>query len=196
VDALQKQAAKNRTKSTTGQPVLTAPKPNPMLMPEEFIKNTLTDLEKEILASIAENFRTQSFFGQSWQSRKSGGSRKILHGQGTLENSFMGSNDGKSSITITSSVPYAAIHNEGGEITVTANMKKYFWAMHFRASAAAEKQYYKSLALMKTGSKITIPKRPFLGAHPAMDSLVQSVVDANVQELADSIFENLKKQFP
>ena len=31
-------------------------------------------------------------------------------------------------VRFSSYVPYAAIHNEGGKITVTGKMKKFFWA--------------------------------------------------------------------
>ncbi|MCZ2397926.1 MAG: hypothetical protein LC100_15465, partial [Chitinophagales bacterium] len=42
-------------------------------------------------------------------------------------------------IHITNSVDYAGVHNEGAEIPATAQMKKYFWAMYYKASGARSK---------------------------------------------------------
>ena len=48
------------------------------------------------------------------------------------------------SVVFSSSVPYAAIHNEGGTITVTRKMKRYFW--------------YRYMLIM--GSKRSRPDKP------------------------------------
>jgi phage gpG-like protein len=95
-----------------------------------------------------------------------------------------------------SSLPYMALHNEGGEITVTPKMLKFFWAMYYKASNAVtktkkgkvsntqrnrklttESAIWKNLALMKVGSKIKIPKRQFIGNHPQVDASVKPVVN-------------------
>lgn len=103
---------------------------------------------------------------------------------GQLRNS-LSYNVGEDFIRWSSSLPYASIHNEGGEITVTAKMKSFFWAMYYKASGAmtktkggkvsaskrnqnlsVEAQQWKNMALMKIGSKIKIPQRQFIGDHP------------------------------
>jgi hypothetical protein len=84
----------------------------------------------------------------------------------------------------------------GGTITVTAKMKRFFWAKYYEASGKVklkksggitraslryneEAEFYKALALMKTGSKITIPQRQFIGHHPQVDVIVKQVADRN-----------------
>ncbi|MBP4140176.1 hypothetical protein J3495_19100, partial [Flavobacterium sp. P7388] len=78
-------------------------------------------------------------------------------------------------IRYSSSLPYASVHNEGGEIIVTQKMKSYFWAMYYKALSGittkksgaeskskknlnlnAEAEKWKSLALMKIGHKIKV----------------------------------------
>lgn len=73
---------------------------------------------------------------------------------------------------------YARIHMEGGTITVTPKMKKFFWAMVYQNSSRIGKTekgvarktkaneqlmgdaaFWKAMALKKTGSQIRIPKR-------------------------------------
>ncbi len=92
------------------------------------------------------------------------------------------------SIIFSSSMPYAAIHNEGGKIVVTEKMKRYFWAMYYKCTNAVkltktgkasnnqrtrrlteEAKQWRAMALKKTGSKIKIPKRQFIGHHPDVD---------------------------
>lgn len=41
------------------------------------------------------------------------------------------------SVTVGTSVPYAEIHNEGGDIKVTARMKRFFWAKYREANGGA-----------------------------------------------------------
>ena len=37
------------------------------------------------------------------------------------------------SITFSSDLPYAALHNEGGDIRVTPRMRRFFWAKYYAA---------------------------------------------------------------
>lgn len=59
-------------------------------------------------------------------------------------------------------IPYAAIHNEGGTITITQKMRNYFWYMAMNAKSKDEKQYWTNMALHRGGT-ITIPKREYIG---------------------------------
>ena len=40
---------------------------------------------------------------------------------------------GEGRVIIQNKLVYAPIHNDGGYITVTAKMKGFFWAQHYRA---------------------------------------------------------------
>ena len=126
-----------------------------------------------------------------------------VKGGSGLRGSIMGNIEGHN-IAWRSSLPYAAIHNEGGEITVTPQMIKFFWAMCYKASNAMsggnsqrntklsnKAAIWKALTLMKPGSKIKMPERRFVGAHPVVDGAVERVVDENVQAMNDVLHREL-----
>lgn len=88
-------------------------------------------------------------------------------------------------VIIYSDLIYAEIHNDGGEITVTGKMRKYFWAKHYEAKAAGlldVADMWKSCALAK---KIVIPQRQFIGDSPELD---QRIIDKITSDL-DKIFK-------
>lgn len=182
------------------------------MTPEQFIQNCVDDSEVKIMQLLMENFRQQSFYGEAWPAAKSPkkGGQKLLYKSNDLQGGFMSSNNG-ADIKVTNSTDYADIHNSGGDIPVTMKMKKFFWAMHYKASGgksktakgnaantkqnralSAEAEYWKNMALMKVGSIIRIPKRQFLGAHARQDEAIKRIVDRNVQELADAIGASLQ----
>jgi phage gpG-like protein len=180
-----------------------------------FLKNVLNDLRVELADEFDRNFERKAFFDVPWAPVK----RNIPHGSlmirtGDLRKSIA-SKVSSNGIRFSSSLPYASLHNEGGVLTVSPAMKRYFWAMYYQAAGAiskkkdgtaantqknralsAEAQSWKYMALMKVGTKITIPRRQFIGHHPQIDTIVHQVLDANVQELAESIrisLQNLHK---
>ncbi len=92
------------------------------------------------------------------------------------------------SVIFTSNMPYAQIHNEGGTITVTAKMKRFFWYQYKKHSKGDSKPtkealQWKALALKKAGSKITIPQRQFIGLkHPEVQKIIEQIIDYNINE--------------
>ena len=108
-----------------------------------------------------------------------------------------------------SDLPYAGIHNEGGEIRVTKRMKRYFRAKFYEAqggfvrkrgtptralsdggfyawtskmSLGPEAEFWRFMALKKEGSTITIPRRQFLGTSPEVEQAVRKIVEDNLTE--------------
>lgn len=173
-------------------------------MKNRFTKKLLTDLRVELLDEFDRNFERKAFFTKPWDNRKIGrkGSLLTVRGGGGLRGSI-DATTGQNSVTFTSSLPYASIHNEGGTITVTAKMKRFFWAKYYEAAGgvtlsiktrrlantrknknlSADAEYYKSLALMKVGSKITMPERRFIGHAPEVDQAVKQVIDKNLKDV-------------
>ena len=105
------------------------------------IKRILRDIAVELSDEFDKNFVRQAFFSEAWQRRVSptrpGG--HILVDSGTLRRSIQ-SRTSDSSITFFSTLPYAAIHNEGGEIVVTARMKRFFRAKAYEAQGSFERK--------------------------------------------------------
>lgn len=119
---------------------------------------------------------------------------------GDLRRSIKSRSDA-SSITFYSDSPYAAIHNEGGEIRVTARMKRFFWHKYYESTGSfgrrkdgtlrqdkrnhrlsTNAEFWKAMALMKVGKAIKIPRRQFLGMAPEVEREVTQIIEDNLEE--------------
>lgn len=155
---------------------------------KRFIKLTLKDISVELGDEFDRNFERQAFFNEKWARRKYNDdeTRGLLTRTGTLRRSIKAESTDYS-IIFSSDVPYASIHNEGGTITVTRKMKKYFWYLYrqltdnYKREPTTEAEFCKRMALKRTGSKITIPKRQFIGMHPEVERIIHEIADANRQ---------------
>ena len=163
-----------------------------------------------------QNFERQAFFAKAWQRRKSplrpGG--HILVDTGKLRQSVHRRISG-SSITFASDLPYAAIHNEGGDIKVTERMKRFFrhkfyeaqggfgrgkqggkrkllsdgafYAWTSRMSLSPEAEFWRAMAMMKVGKVIHIPRRQFIGMAPEVEQTVTDIIERNLSEYFDHL---------
>ncbi|MEI6898274.1 MAG: hypothetical protein WCL00_00220 [Bacteroidota bacterium] len=182
-------------------------------MKNEFLQNFLQDLKVELMEEFDRNFERKAFFDQKWPGTKFNNPRgSVMMRSGALRKSLRGTVQGNS-IRFYSSLAYAAIHNDGGQITVTDKMKKYFWAMYIKATGAIrynvktrsavydargqrlskEAAFWKAMALKKVGSKITIEKRQFIGPHREVYQIVERLLNSNMKEFEQSITKFLKK---
>lgn len=181
-------------------------------MKHQVLHNFITDLKVELLDEFDKNFERKAFFDQPWENTKMPNRRgSLMMRSGALRRSIRAtSND--NSIRFMSSLPYAEIHNEGGVITVTEKMKRYFWAMYYKTSGAISKtskgearqtnrnkamsleaSYWKAMALKKVGSKIKVEQRQFIGPHREVDQCVKRVFDRSMKEFEEFIYKTLKK---
>ena len=117
------------------------------------------------------------------------------------------SQQNQSDITWTSSLPHANMLNQGGEIVVTAKMKRFFWAMFYKSSGAVTKsgkgerntrlteeaKSWKTLALQKVGAIMKVKQRQFIGDHPQVRQRVEHIVDANMREIEREILNGLRR---
>lgn len=140
-----------------------------------------------------ENFRRQGFFSEKWARTKRPSAHHTLLDSGHLRESLDSEISG-TTITFYSDAPYANIHNDGGTLTVTAAMKRAFWALSYRATNAADKDYYKRLALMKVGKQLTIPRRRFLGDAPEVRKIVTETIDDELRKFFDNNIEFFVKK--
>lgn len=177
-----------------------------------FLHNVINDTRIELSQEFDRNFERKAFFNEKWASNRLINNRGTMMARsGALRRSIKSSAAGNQ-IRWTSSVPYASIQNEGGEIVVTDKMKRFFWAMYYKSSGAISKskggkpnpsernqkltveaQQWKALALMKVGQKMKIPERRFIGDHPQVKSILQEVIDLNLVELNAYITKELKR---
>lgn len=180
------------------------------------IRVTLKDIKVEALDEFGRNFEREAFFNDKWARRKYNDdeSRGLLIKTGNLRRSITGRITDRDSVVIETTQPYAKIHNEGGTITVTRKMKKYFWWKYITITGSKrmkagipityserfsrkkdgtlrntkrnrelteEAEFYRAMALKKAGSKITIPKRQFIGNHPDLEKLLKEIFYNNAK---------------
>lgn len=176
---------------------------------KQVIRNILKDIRVELSDEFDRNFERQAFFNEAWQRRKSpirpGGA--ILVDRNKLRRSIRSKSTGDS-ISFYTDSPYAEIHNEGGEITVTAKMKRFFWAKYYSTigsfgrkkngerrndkrtiQLSTEAEFWKHLALMKVGKTIKIPRRRFLGYTPEVEKLTREIIEENLTEYFNHDFK-------
>ena len=84
---------------------------------QKIIKNILRDIQVEMTDEFDQNFERQAFFSEAWQRRKAPArdeGRAILTDTGQLRRSIK-SRTTDNSVICYNDLPYAAIHNDGGE---------------------------------------------------------------------------------
>jgi phage gpG-like protein len=176
----------------------------------KIIKRILRDIQVELGDEFDRNFERQAFFSEAWARRKSsnrpGGT--LLIDTGNLRRSVR-SRTTENSITFFTDLPYAAIHNDGGEIVVTAKMKRYFRAKFYESQGGFERkkgiakrtlsdggfyawtskmnltpvaEFWRFMALKRAGTTIRIPRRRFLGAGPEVERIVREIIEENLDE--------------
>lgn len=172
----------------------------------------LKDIQIELSDEFDQNFERQAFFSETWQRRRSplrpGG--HILVDTGRLRRSIQ-SKTTENSITFFTTEPYAAIHNEGGEIVVTQKMKRFFWHKYYEATGSfgrrkdgsarkdkrteqlgSEAEFWKFMALKKAGTTIRIPRRQFLGTSPEVEQAVRNIIEENLNDYIEETIIDFK----
>lgn len=183
------------------------------MTPKDFFKQTLTDIKVKLGEEFDRNFERKAFFDEKWPATKLTYHRgSLMMRTGRLRKSLLSPKVTSNGIIWSSSLPYADIHNNGGEIRVTPQMHKFFWAKYYQTSSATTKkkngeasssarnrklsieaEQWKALALKPIGSIIKIEKRQFIGSHPQVDKHIKEVINHNFEELKKEMDALMKK---
>lgn len=187
------------------------------MTPKDFLKQTLTDIKVKLGEEFDRNFERKAFFDEKWPATKLTYHRgSLMMRTGRLRKSLLNPKITSNGIIWSSSLPYADIHNNGGEMRVTPQMRKFFWAKYYQTSSATTKkkngeasssarnrklsieaEQWKALALKPIGSIIKIEKRQFIGSHPQVDKHIKEVINHNFGELKkeiDALMKNMEKK--
>lgn len=162
---------------------------------KDVIRQSLQDIKVELSEEFDRNFERKAFFDQKWETEKLSNSKgSLMMRTGKTRNSIKSKIVGDT-IKWSSPFEYLNIHNEGGTITVTSKMKKFFWAMHLKAKGASgggsknrklrlstEAKQWKALALMPVGKQMKIPKRQIIGAHPKVTQAIDDILTENITD--------------
>lgn len=180
---------------------------------KELLENIVNDVKVDLTQAFDRNFESKSFFNKKWPETKHSytkGSLLLRTGKGRRSIKSSSSNG---TINWSSALPYMGLHNEGGDIVVTAKMKSFFWAMFYKANGAVvynirskapaktqrntklqgEAAKWKAMALMEVGNVITINQRQFIGWHPQVDVIIKRNINNNLDALNKAILKKLKK---
>lgn len=105
---------------------------------------------------------------------------------------------GDATVTVGTSVPYAAVHNQGATVTthptVTPKMRKFAWRQFFSAKEkqgdqSLEASKWKALALTKKEKlDVTahIPQRQFIGLSAELKQSIQNTVENEIRNILNS----------
>ena len=115
------------------------------------------------------------------------------------------SKTGPGTVTIENPVPYAAIHNEGGDITthptVTERMRKFAWHMVYSLAGIrgkgslpkqlpAEAEKWKGIALTRKTSltvQAHIPQRQFIGDSAELRDKINRIINESLNTIKNGI---------
>ncbi len=160
-----------------------------MLDANKLKADILEDMRVELSDEFDRNFERKAFFSDKWKPRAHNyPSGSLLMVSGAMRRSTQGEVSGDG-VRFTSAEPYTTQHNEGGKITVTAKMKRFFWYKYKQTKDEA----WKRMALMKVGKAITMPQRRFIGDGPDTQRIIRGVIDDNLQKFNLSLTEFLRK---
>ena len=131
-------------------------------------------------------FRSKSWGGVAWAPVRYPVRRgSLMIRSGALRRSLSFRADGNV-VTVSSSLPYATLHNEGGRVTVpvTPEMRRYWWAQYYKAKNKKEQARYRAMALSrKSHWQMQIPQRQFVG----ITDETERRLDARINELLDRL---------
>lgn len=154
-------------------------------MAKEMLKDAPKDIAERARAFFLSSFIREGFTDASfipWPKRANpdaGG--KILSQSLELKNSIRITEMTMQRIVIKAGegLPYAAIHNNGGRISIpiTLKMRKFFWAMYYKT----EDNKWKYMALnQKDNMTVDIPKRQFIGNSMTLDNKIDQWMINNI----------------
>lgn len=170
-------------------------------MSDQIFNRILRDLRVELSEEFDRNFERKAFFDQPWPPDKMHNRRgSLMLRSGYLRRSIRSEISGNAIRWISGAI-YAELQNNGGQIRVTQKMRRFFWAMYYRATKKSktgarvitpEAAMWKGLALKPVGSVIKVPARKFIGNHPQVNVSIERVLTENLKEI-ESYLKNLLK---
>jgi phage gpG-like protein len=172
---------------------------------ENLLRDTARMAATESVKFFKESFRKGGFTNASfeqWKKKQSPlGGKKTMYITGALMKSIQKTEENTQRIVVSSDTLYSEMHNDGGTITVTAQMKKYWWAQYTKLSGkktktksgkesnsktnkklTAKAEFCKRMALMKVGSKIKIPQRQFMGESQTLMNELDKQLQTKIAE--------------
>ena len=151
----------------------------------KLLSDSVTFIEVTGLNFFKDSFYNQGFTDitlEPWAKRKDiDPGRGILTQTANLRESIRVMQSSPLLIEFGTSVPYAAVHNNGGTVTIRITPKaiRFFWHM-FKATGQTKWKY---MALTKkTSFRYNMPKRQFIGHSETLMNTIVAFVDVQVNK--------------
>ena len=154
-------------------------------------KNIYDDILRDARVKLTEmfnnNFREQGFFGQKWMATKVSKTNKrgkgsILIVTGAMRRSIRSMVRGMA-VVFTSNLPYTALHNEGGNFSVTV-----------RAHTRTNKKTGNSFTVRSHSRQMNMPQRQFIGDHEKVQQALGDIVYKNLREFSQRLADNFNRK--
>jgi phage gpG-like protein len=145
-----------------------------MQLADKIKQDILNDVRVELSDEFDRNFERKAFFSERWKRRARPYPKgSLLMVTGTMRRSIKAS-IADSGVRFTSSVPYAAVHNEGlqGSVMVKAHKR-----------TRGDKTYN----VRAHTRRVKMPRRQFVGDGPDTRRIIEKAVKDNVAKLDASL---------
>lgn len=156
-------------------------------MPRNIYDDILRDARVKLTEMFNNNFREQGFFGQKWVASKVSkvnrrGAGSILTVTGAMRRSIRSMVQGMA-VVFTSNLPYTALHNEGGNFSVTV-----------RAHSRTNRKTGNRTTVRSHSRRMSMPQRQFIGDHEKVQQALGDIVNKNLQEFSQRLADNFNRR--
>lgn len=148
---------------------------------EQLKKDIISDMRVELAEEFDKNFTRKAFFTNKWKKRRNPNALgSLLVVTGSLRRSIQ-AKETPDGVRFTSNQPYATLHNEGGNGSVTVRH-------HTRKSKKG-----KSYTVRQHNRAVNVPQRQFVGDGQDTQRIINNVIDDNLEQYNQEIIKALKK---
>lgn len=156
-------------------------------MPRNIYDDILRDARVKLTEMFNQNFRKQGFFGQKWVATKVSktnkrGTGSILIVTGAMRRSICSVVRGMA-VVFSSHLPYTALHNEGGNFSVTVRS-------HSRTNRKTGNTY----AVRSHSRQMSMPQRQFIGDHEKVQEALGDIINKNLQRFSQRLADNFNRR--
>ncbi len=164
-----------------------------MINSQGLIRKILKDIKVQATEEFDRNFERKGFFQpNTWADTKRHNPKgSLMLRSGKLRRSIKSVIRG-SSVVFTSDMPYAGIHNEGGEIQLPARKHVAHFDKNGRFAREKSKRAKYAQKFDIGSHKIKIPQRQFIGAHPVLFQQIEEIIYNNVGTFFNDYFNGKK----
>lgn len=155
-------------------------------MPRNIYDDILRDARVKLTEMFNNNFREQGFFGQKWVATKVSkvnkrGAGSILIVKGDMRRSIRSMVRGMA-VVFTSNLPYTALHNEGGNFSVTV-----------RAHSRTNRKTGNTNTVRSHSRRMSMPQRQFIGDHEKVQQALGNIVFKRLQKFSQRLADDFNR---